>query len=462
MPSRTSNKNLRGLPADPEPEGVRCICVPVPNDPDWIGAFFGQLQRLSLQSIWDRDEAHTAEVVARRWLDVYFATLEGNCSGGICEVPPPFEIDIGINIEIVRIGEGGHWEVLIDGVWTTPTGDYEIPPVPEREESTADERRCLAAANAAAALQQTYEDATDAFTSDGTQVAVYEAILATLITRLGAWAAGFAASSVGFYFAAFLLFYELLETITSDVWTTEFNDEFLCILYKSSNDTAGVVTFDWEMIFAELTEMTFQAGADLERQQLIQQIRFMLTMIGVDGINHAGATTFVTSADCDECGDWCYLFDFSVSNGGFTTQGGGFYDTSLTPDRWRAAQNWPGLPNRIGIRAHRTFSARFITRLEIDHELDKLIGGSGDAGTINLLNGGVLVYVSPGTVSDCGGYSRLTDVYFPNVVADEIRFGTDVHTNGQSDGCSGANGQYYCYDILIAGQGSNPIGSDNC
>jgi len=453
------------LTPNEEVDGVVCrpLFIPVDDQLYFLAAVNGAL--LELTHVWNWEDFGTmsAQDAADMMNEMYAAyATDTGCSTVICDFPPPYDIDIGFPIRIIRIGDDGHFEELIDGVWTTPEGDYEVPAVPEREEPTEEERRCLAAANAVAVLASLYETATDTFLSDGTEAGVYEAFLGAIASGLGAWAVGFAASGIGLAIAAFFAFYELLETVTDDLWTAGFSEQLQCIFYNCSNDASDVVTFDWECIREGLSELSFTFGTDLDKQLLVQQVLFILSIIGVDGLNHAGATTSVGSADCDECGDWCWLFDFATSNGGFAAAYGGFYDTSLTPDRWRAAQNVVGFPNRIGIRATRSFSSRFITRLEIDHELDKVIGGFGDNGTINLLSGGLLVWSSPSTVALCGGYSRRTEVFFPNVVADEIRFGTDVHTNGQPDGCSGANGQYYCYDILIAGEGSNPIGTDNC
>jgi len=439
----------------------RAVSIPIDDEMLMIAAVSGALLELTREWNWeqygDMTPAETAEVMQL----VYDSYIAG-CTD--CPLPYPYDIILDGPLHPVRTGQGGHLEELVDGEWVTPTGDYEVPAVPAREEATEEERRCLAAANAVFVLETLYETATDTFLGEGTDVAVYEAVLGALIGILGPWAGFSMASGIGLAFSAFLVFYELLETVIADVWTGDFSDDLRCLFYNCSDDTADVVTFDWDCIREGINELIFVSGGDLDKQLLYQQVLFILSIISVDGLNIAGAQTDITTADCDECGDFCWLFDFGSSNGGFSLFGssGGFYDTSLTPDRWRAAQNWTGFPNRIGIRAHRTFSARFITRLEIDHSLDKIIGGSGDAGTIRLRNAGVVVFTSPGTIVDCGGWARRTDVYFPNVMADEILFGTDVHTNGQSDGCSGASGQYYCFGILMAGDGSNPIGTNNC
>jgi len=318
MPSTKSNKNLRRLPANPEPEGVRCICVQVPDDEEWVGAFYGQIQRLALQSIWDRDEEHTAQVVARRWLEVYLQTLEGNCSDVPCILPPPFDIDIGVEIRIVRQDDDGHWQELCGDSWCTPSGDYTVPEPEEREESTSAERKCLAAANAVHLLDLTYEAATDAFTSDSTQVAVYEAIIGVVASGLGVWAVGFTASGLVLAAGLFFAWYELLETVTADLWTTDFTEELVCILYNTAIDTAGVITFDYPAFLTGIYDLIYSSGLDLEKQLLLQQVLFMLSFIGADGINVAGGTTEVEDYDCDPCTPWQHTFNFVSNEQGFS------------------------------------------------------------------------------------------------------------------------------------------------
>jgi len=443
----------------------RLLRIPLDDRLQLLAAVNGALLELTHEWNWEDYGTMSAEDTAELMNEIYAEYAQGSCAEDcVCTIPPEYGIDIGIELKVIRINTEGHPQELVGGEWVEPTGAYEIPAIAAREESTAEERRCLAAANAAAALEQFYEDATDAYQTLGTPAAVVDALLGAIVLIMGAFGQATAASNIAFGQNIFSTFFDIFGLITGDVWTDNFTDEFSCILYNNSVDTAGVVTFDYEAIKQNLYDMTFQSGGDLDRQLLIQQLHYLLFITGIDGVNIAGTTTSISTYDCDECGDFCYLFDFATSNGGFAVVSGtgGFYDTTLTPDRWRAAQNWSGLPNRIGLRASRTISPRFITRIEIDHELDKIIGGFGDAGTILLLNGGLIVWQSDSTIANCGTFARRTDVYYPNVIADTIRFGTDVHTNGQTDGCSGASGQYYCYDILIAGEGSNPIGADNC
>lgn len=82
---RDINKNKAGIPANLTPLGTRCIPVNVPDDVEYISLFLGALARLSKQSLYDRDAAHSAKVVASTWDAVYQETLLNVLNGVTCE-----------------------------------------------------------------------------------------------------------------------------------------------------------------------------------------------------------------------------------------------------------------------------------------------------------------------------------------------------------------------------------------
>jgi len=127
----------------------------IPADPEWLALFGGALTELLFTWNWEQstgglsvdDTIAAMQNIIDNW---YIST----CGG--CELP-----DGG---GILRMLQDGSVQELIDGEWQEPTGDYATPPTPARTESTADERKCLAAKNAAYVLQQTYEQTLDAWT----------------------------------------------------------------------------------------------------------------------------------------------------------------------------------------------------------------------------------------------------------------------------------------------------------
>jgi len=74
------------------------------------------------------------------------------------------------------------------------------------------------------------------------------------------------------------------------------------------------VTFDFQCLRDAMARYT-----DLLDPQVITNIRlfgqvdFILNVIGVDGLNAAGATTAIETADCTDCNaPWCRLYDFTI------------------------------------------------------------------------------------------------------------------------------------------------------
>jgi len=439
----------RWLTPNLEPTDTLCrlLLIPIDDDLQLLAAVNGALLELTHEWNWEDFGTMTAAETAELMFEFYTAySLSTNDCETICTLPFPFDIDIGFPIRVIRLDEDGHFEELVDGVWGPPTGDYEVPAVPTRGEGTATERKCSGAANALAVLSELYEQASDAFTSDGTQVAVYEAILEALLAALGAWAVGFAASGIGTAIAAFFAFYELLETITADLWTPAFNQQLVCILDACATDTGSVVTFDWECLREGFNELQYASGLDLEHQLLIQQVMFILSIIGVDGLNHAGATTGITG-DCDECDEWCYLWDFDTLNspdgwsiivgGGGTAIGHfqnppGYFDSVFTA----------GSGAGVAITHPASYNAH-LTRIEI--EVYTVTGLPYDSIRVDLN----VVHGSFGT----------NDVWtFINENISIDLAGNDVRIDIAS-----ANNRFGgIRKIRLFGTGVNPFGTDNC
>lgn len=75
------------LPLVPQPENVRYVCVPVPDEQFHIGAFLGAIFNLSKWYSWRADDDHTGKLAADMWLPIYrsvAAALEENdgCGAG--------------------------------------------------------------------------------------------------------------------------------------------------------------------------------------------------------------------------------------------------------------------------------------------------------------------------------------------------------------------------------------------
>jgi len=77
MPTNKSQLSRYVIPDELDPEGVCCVSVPVPDNPQWRAMFLGALWRLSLQTHYERDAAHNGKVIAARWRNVYEQVRDG-------------------------------------------------------------------------------------------------------------------------------------------------------------------------------------------------------------------------------------------------------------------------------------------------------------------------------------------------------------------------------------------------
>lgn len=276
----------------------------MPTSKEWLGIFnsalLEMLQSYNYEQVNDTDMTIEETIaVVDEILNEYFATQE--CTDeGACLQP-----DGG---RVIRLNSSGHFEQLSNGSWIPPTDEYTVPPVPERTEPTAYSRRCAAAANAANVLKQTYEVATDAIEDGLSNEEVAAAIAAFLLTTIGAWLALAFISILGLIAALFIAFIEIAQFMTADLWNSEFDAMLTCLLYDCSTDTGDVVTFDLECFNTNYAATVDLGNPDaLDQLRLYGQVWFMLSVIGADGLNAAGATTAITDADCSTCVEagWC-------------------------------------------------------------------------------------------------------------------------------------------------------------
>jgi len=318
----------------------RPVFIPIDDELYFMAAVNGAL--LELTHVWNWEDFGTmsAQDAADMMFEMYQLYAVGTCdSDCVCTIPPAYDIDVGVELRIIRRGEDGFTEELVDGEWVPPTGDYEVPTPDTRTESTSDERKCLAAANAATVLEDTYEEATDAYQSFATPAAVANAILDVIVLALGAFGQVTAASYISFGQTVFETFYDYFSLITGDVWTSDFTDELVCILIANATDTAGVITFDYNGIVADILVLEGEAGGDIERHLLLLQLRYLLNIVAAGGLNFAGGLTAVSSYDCAPCYPWSLDYDFTT--GAFSFTGAAYSGCTSTRNSsgWNACSN---------------------------------------------------------------------------------------------------------------------------
>jgi len=212
----------------------------------------------------------------------------------------------------------------------------DIPPTPPRPPATPDEMRCLAAANAAKALEVLYENLSDSFQAGLSTAEAATAFAAAIGDTI---AAAFFPPAVALITIGGLLFeviYAVVAFVGADVWTTDFTANLQCFLYTcASVDEDDVVTFDFQCVIDNLAEQTNIFDLSFVQLRLFGQLYYILSFIGVDGLNYAGSGTGISEANCDACECSGTSVDFSTGMQGFTATIGN-YLTNIFGTGWYA------------------------------------------------------------------------------------------------------------------------------
>lgn len=362
-----------------------CRPLSIPASTEWLAIVSGALTELTKSWNWQQQGAVTVQEAVERMQAMVADYYNAGCDD--CELPE--------GGAIIRLNDDFTVEELIDGEWQTPSEAYTIPPPPERDDPTSAERKCLAAKNAVNLLEQTYEEITDSATTGLTAIEAIAAVsvflISAVVAPLGLVVAGLAAIGFGIW----KMGYDIVEFVTSDFWDAQFTENFTCALLRCATDTAGVITFDFEAVNAELINQIEWLDPTISSYTLAGQVRWMLAQIGSDGLNAMGGTTEITDSDCDSCLSFCVLQDWDVED----------YDWEIVSDAGfgALATYAPPFTERIGHRIaegdYGTFIVfqRFLNissdfdRIEIDYDLTPGTFTAGSYTGIQLIADGVTV-----------------------------------------------------------------------
>lgn len=201
---------------------------------------------------------------------------------------------------IWRVGTGGKLQYSDDvgESWDDAEELPEYPQLPERQEASDEEKRCLASRNAAEVLYLVWAEMVDEANGSGST----EFLIATLAGLIGAAIGTFFALpflvSASFGLARFAGVVSLLLGVVVGVWNDDKTEQLTCLLYENSQVVGGAVVFDFASIAANIDRIS-----DV---RIAAVLSLIMNAIGSDGLNHAGATTSVADYDCDQCGSWVY------------------------------------------------------------------------------------------------------------------------------------------------------------
>lgn len=420
------------------PETDDCRSLSIPADTEWLAFFGGVLTELTKAYNWEYSGGLTVDETVAKMQEIVDAYYESVCGG--CELPE--------GGKIIRIGEHGILQELgDDGSWHDGSGDYDIPPPDARTGGTPPDQICLAATNAVSVLQQLYDSLSDSWNSELNDAEAETAFTLTLIGLVGFEFAPITFGIIAFFGVVFGILYQALEYLGADLWTDDFTQQMICFLDACGTNTGGVVTFDWDCLMGKLNSLVDSFGLSEVQIRLYLQVTYMLYFIGgIDGLNLAGGTTAIETADCSPCDNaWCYDFDFATT-GEQQDWAPFFYPDGWTGTGWGATD----MAGARGTAIQRLLAETVITHVQMNWT--GIPGGASNAVIWLYLGGVEQRRVDLGTWLSGGNSFAWDDV----VLADEIRVSVAASTD------SSHVGSCDLFDIEVHGTGTNPFGEDNC
>jgi len=418
------------------PSGVTCRTLKMPSSKEFLGIFNSAL--LNMLEAWRYEQVNDTDLTVeetvakvREILNEFWLTSE--CD--VCYQPTgqPF----------IRLGEFGEYQMLGNDGWGVPTGDYAIPPVTPREGGTDEDKRCLAAANATRTLELLYENVSDSYAGAATEAEALINLLLALATLIAGAISLAAAAIIAIAGIVFRIIYDTVAVVGADYWTSDFNEILQCALFECSVvDGAGVVTFDFSC-FNDKLARKIDVFTNPYWVALYGQIQYFMTIIGVDGLNLAGATTSITTADCSACTEsWCFEMDFALSSYGWTLNPTNPYGT------WVSGQGWTGTAGLGGkvLFIDLAFDMTLITQVEA---VWQVVSNPNNNGSCAL--GGSTIFGWSGQNN-----GEFSDGWVGESNADAVTWG-----QGNGEG-GGGGGDFYLKRMTFRGEGVCPFGEPNC
>jgi len=402
------------------PDDTSCWTIPVPNDAAWQAVLIGLLQTLTEEKSWQQYEgALSQEDAAGRWAEMVTEFLFNSLVG--CSATPPDGIRYNLDTDAVQIQTpDGEWH---DNPDADPrhSNSNKFPPL------DSDNPRCDAAANMVAWVKMFIDTLVTVKDETGIIVAFFLDVLEVL------WGAGIFLALITL-FVETLLFLGLDAVL--DAFTSGVYDQLLCIFYCNIESDGSVTADDLAVIN---TTISTEIGGNVAT--VLSSIFFIM---GEVGLSNAGSTGTETG-DCSGCDcEWCYEFDFTVSDGGWNsfsspganyTPGVGWTDATVGGTRGTYIES-------------DTFAPTVFTHMELTYTA--LVNATSDVRYGRL--SGTIVMI------DVCSASLGTDIvvgWDGSETFDQV--GLQV-----GNSTSFAVGSSVISKAKFRGTGTNPFGSDNC
>jgi len=403
------------------PDDTSCWTIPVPNDAAWQAVLIGLLQTLTDEKSWQQYEgALSQEDTAARWGEMVTEFLFNTLVG--CSATPPDGIRYDLDTDAVQIQTpDGEWH---DNPDADPrhSNSNKFPPL------ESDDPKCDAAANMVAWIKSFIDTLVTVKDETGIIAAFFLDVLELL------WGAGLFLALITL-FVETLLFLGL-DTVL-DAFTPEVYDALLCI-FDCAIESDGSVTAE------DLAVINTKIGAEIGGT-VATVLSAMFFIMGEVGLSNVGSTGTETG-DCSGCDcEWCYEFDFTASDGGWTEFTDGTPGATYVPGTGWISKDGGG--NRGTYIQSPSFALTHVTKIEFTY-----IAAGNVTSTVSYLqaSGGFpMVDVCPGALGE------FTVTWDGDIEGD--RTGLQV---GNSTGFLA--GSSVIINARYHGTGDNPFGPDNC
>lgn len=419
------------LPTVIDPEGVRCVCVPIPNNENHILAFLGQLDELGYWYSWERDDNQTGAAVGRVWKQIaqhVRESLDMDCGcGGGAVTPDMQRFDEFGNLQ-VSYDNGETWEEgnNLDGRFNSPL----LPALP----GTSAEKRCNTAFGISSFLQSTIYDNL-ATVSGAAQLVVLIGSALALVASGGA-AYPLVTALAGTILSAGTGAVEA--ALTAEVW-----DTFACLIYCRLDDTGNLSAESWQALQSDINE-EFSGIVGFVLVGTVQAF-------GPVGMTNSGRSMKLTGVDCSGCDcTWTeyFLGEYGLRGLEITAwPTSNFCSGSYVGDKLVGCCGGTGTGMRI--RAVLDFPEANIKRVKMYTETNATAATSGDE---QLIYNGLVEIVTVGTPT--GVATTTVDSGPIDIMSGELVFRASAAIGGS---CASTSAYARIVLIEITGEGFNPF-----
>lgn len=418
------------------PAETQSRVITIPASQEWLGLINAALLMLTEEWRYEQlyDTSLTPEATVAAAYEIYVAYLTAVCDMACCQMRyNPF------NGRLQQSDDGLTWLDVADGPWTESLYPvFSAMPQP-RPETTDAQKKCAAAATAAYVLRNLYAQ------TGNTLLNVVAATDWEYAGALGSMLGGFLLTIGAAALQPFVAIASLLGIVGVRDQYVDYpldsadEEQMTCILLENATlESSGAVTFDFNGVYGAI-------DLDSPKNGLM---RFLLTMIGPDALNYAGAIDAGLTPDCDTCGEWCYRWDMTSTDGGFAPQTNP-YDGQ--PDGfWTASVGWQG--NDVMQGAGDPENHLVIERSFDETNVESVIATVVSSGVA--WEGYIKLYLGASEVGSITWNSAATSrSWAGDVLADRVEFA--MYRNGHSVTAR-------LTSLQMSGHLFNPIGEDNC